>query len=153
MLLNATKTAPFHFVFFPSHAHRVFSSCAHLPPPWLPVWEEHCISCLARQLALEGRSLTWQAIASLWQGKAVVPPCSCSVVVGTPWTCMVVAVKTGELQLHLAAGLHCRNCWNCKVSWVPVSEAKCEFLADTGNRWVKTEASLRTTLPSLDMKG
>lgn len=61
------------------------------------------------------------------QSSCDVPLCYCSVVVGTPWTYTVVAVKTGELQLHLAAGLHCRNCWSCKVSWVPVSVAKCEF--------------------------
>lgn len=57
---------------------------------------------------LEGRSLLHDKEylpCDMSQSICDVPPCSCSEVVGIPWTYTVVAVKTEELQLHVVAGL------------------------------------------------
>lgn len=69
--------------------------------PLLPAWEEHCISCPARQPGLEGRS----PLSGKFRGSG-----------DSSGTSTAVALQTGELPLHLAGRF---KSWSCEIPQVP----------------------------------
>lgn len=97
-------------------SHSVSSSHAHLP-----VWEERCLSCPARQPGLEGRRLLGDKKLLPVTGGRVFVTCACALAQRCkyPSTCAVLTVKSGAFQLRLAARLYPTCCWNCEVSRAP----------------------------------
>lgn len=98
---NKNCSFPFHLLSFPCPL-----SFLHLcsPSPTLTACVGGALHFLPGQTACVGRQESYMTSNSFLvtrQSSCDVPLCSCSVLVGTPWTCMVVAVKTGELHCIL----------------------------------------------------